>query len=135
MTDAERASAESAIRRVIAAYCHSCDEGRFADYAQLFAPDATVVLPGQEVTGRAAIQAWITAGQPPHKRGMHVTTNVELDVVEGRARGRTGFLFLAHGTSGLQVSTAGRYLDEFVRDGGSWLIARREITFLRPGGS
>ena len=130
-----RLVAESEVRRTIADYCQSCDDGRFDDYAACFAADAVVVLQGKEIVGRAAIRDWITAGQPPEKRGKHVTVNVliDVDVDRGRATASTDYLFVAKRDGKTLVTTAGRYLDVFVPADGRWLFARREITFL--GGS
>jgi hypothetical protein len=93
-----------------------------------------VVLMGKEIVGRAAIEAWIAKGQPAEKRGKHVTFNVLLDVDEaaGTGTGAVDYLFLARSEGGPRVSTAGRYLDHYVRAGERWVFARREITFLAP---
>ena len=135
-TDLARLVAESEIRRTIADYCHSCDDGRFDDYGACFTPDAVMVAMGKDIVGREAIIGWITAAQPPERRGKHVTFNtlLEIDVDAGRAKGATDYMFLGRSPSGPQITTAGRYLDEFVPVDGRWLFARREITFLVPPG-
>jgi ketosteroid isomerase-like protein len=126
--------AENAVRRTIAEYCHTCDDGRFEEFGECFAEDAVVVLMGKEIVGRDAIKAWIAKGQPAEKRGKHVTFNVLLDVDgdAGRGTGAVDYLFLARSADGPRVSTAGRYLDNYVRTGDRWLFARREITFMAP---
>ena len=133
MTDhVARLVAESEIRRTIADYCHSCDDGRFDDFALCFAPDAVVVLGGKVVaSGRTAIQAWIEKGQPPDKRGKHVTVNSLVTIDGAEARGATDFVFVARTPDGPQVTTAGRYLDMFAPYGDRWLFTSREIQLLR----
>jgi uncharacterized protein (TIGR02246 family) len=116
---------ESAIRRTLAEYCHACDDGRFADYAHCFTPDAEVVI-GDDVVarGRDQIEAWITARQPPESRGRHVVANTLVLWRDAQtAHAVSDFVFLA----GPSVAAQGRYLDDFVPDGARWLIVRREI--------
>jgi hypothetical protein len=45
------AGEELAIRRTLACYCHYVDDGRFADLADLFAPDGSFVLGTISATG------------------------------------------------------------------------------------
>lgn len=133
MDQVQRLVAEAEIRRTIADYCQSCDDGRFDDFGRCFASDAEVLLDGEVVaTGRAAIQTWITAAQPAKRRGKHVTINT-LIVWDGEnASGATDYLFVGRTPDGPRVTTAGRYVDEFVEADGRWLFARREITFFAP---
>lgn len=128
-----RLVAEAEIRRTIAAYCQSCDDGRFDDYAGCFTDDAEVVLAGRPAaTGRAAIREWITAGQPPDKRGKHVTVNTVITVADdvASATASTDYLFVARSPDGPRVSVAGRYVDALRPVADRWLISRREISFL-----
>ncbi|MHB8340598.1 MAG: nuclear transport factor 2 family protein [Mycobacteriales bacterium] len=125
--------AESAIRRTIALYCQTCDDGRFAEFADCFTPDAVLTFGDQEVRGRTAIGAWIAAAQPPERRGRHATTNSVIDVAAGldRAAASTDYLFLSLGSAGRPaVSVTGRYRDALVPVGDRWLIQRREISIL-----
>ncbi len=127
-----RLKAEAAILRTIATYCQTCDDGRFAEFAACFAEDAVMSVPGMpEVRGREAIEAWIARAMPPEKRGKHVTINPIVTLLDPeRATASTDYLFL---DKDLQITSAGRYLDELVRDGtDDWLFTRRQITFMRP---
>jgi uncharacterized protein (TIGR02246 family) len=125
--------AESEIRRTIAEYCQTCDDGRFDAYAACFTEDAEVVLAGTVVaTGRDGIEAWITPAMPAEKRGKHVTVNPLITVSDdlATAQASTDYLFVARSSSGPRVTVAGRYSDVLRPVGERWLIARREITFL-----
>lgn len=118
-----------AIAATIAAYCQLCDDGRFDEWAQLFTDDARFVVMGRTHEGRAAIQAFIEAGQPPERRGRHATFNslVRLDSAEG-ARAWTDYLFMDRERS---VTSVGRYHDELVPGpDGRWRFALREIVFM-----
>jgi 3-phenylpropionate/cinnamic acid dioxygenase small subunit len=125
-----RLVAESAIQHTLAAYCQSCDDGRFADFGRCFADDATVTMSGQEIRGRAEIERWITAAMPPKLRGKHVTINTLMNIDGDRATAVSDYLFLAPGENGPTISVAGRYHDELAPNGEQWLFARRAISFL-----
>ena len=127
-------AAELAIRRTLAAYCQTCDDGRFDEFAACFAGDATMTALGQTVRGRDAIRDWITAAMPPSRRGKHVCVNAVITITGDVARSDSDFLFLAPGRDGPVVTTAGRYADELERDGDRWVFTRREITLLAPSG-
>ncbi|WP_436778334.1 nuclear transport factor 2 family protein [Yinghuangia sp. YIM S09857] len=129
--------AESAVRRIHAAYSQACDDGRFEALGTLFADDVELVVRGSVVArGREAACEWIAAAQPPERRGRHLVANT---VIESSGPGTTvavaDFVFLAPGPDGgLVVATVGRYRDRFVAgDGasGRWMLARREMVMGR----
>ena len=68
---------------------------------------------------------------PAEKRGKHVTINPIVTLLDAEhATASTDYLFL---NADLKITSAGRYLDELVRDGtDDWLFTRRQITFMRP---
>lgn len=117
------------VQRTLAEYCHTVDDGRFEAFAELWAEDAVVEVLGQRVEGRAAIRAWIEQAMPPDKRGRHVTVNSTLAVDGDRAEALSDFLFYDRGWN---VTAAGRYDDELVRDGDRWLFTRRTIHLASP---
>jgi len=128
------------IRRLIAAYCQLCDDGRFGAWGELFADDAEMFVMGQSHAGRSAIVAFIEAGQPPQRRGKHVvsepwiqiepddtSTDTGTEADTGRAQAWTDYVFVDQDR---QITSVGRYHDELVRDaGGTWRFAVREIVF------
>jgi 3-phenylpropionate/cinnamic acid dioxygenase small subunit len=124
------ASDEEEIRRTLARYCQLCDDGRFAEWGELFAPDARFWVAGRGHDGRDAIRAFIEAGLPPERRGKHVATS-PLIVVDGDdARAWTDYVFVGRGLDGLAVTNAGRYHDHLRRHGERWRFTLREIVFL-----
>jgi uncharacterized protein (TIGR02246 family) len=136
-TDAETLGgllAEAAIRRTLAEYCQSCDDGRFADFGRCFTEDAEFTVLGRRYRGRAAIEEWIAQAMPPERRGKHVTANSVVRRDGDRAVVTSDYLFLVPDEKGPRITVAGRYDDELVRDGEQWLIARRAIGFLRRPG-
>ncbi|MEZ5137059.1 MAG: nuclear transport factor 2 family protein [Acidimicrobiales bacterium] len=64
-TDVETLVAAGAIRRLLAEYCHTCDDGRFASFAELFCADATFEVMGMVHARRDAIAGFMVQAQPP----------------------------------------------------------------------
>ncbi len=119
-----------AITRVVARYCHLLDDGRWDEFAQLWAEDAEFVLGGETTRGRDAIRGSIEATQPPERRGRHLAVNVEIDVDGDRATGLVDFMFWGRDGEGkAKLLFLGRYDDQLVRTDGVWRFARREISF------
>jgi len=119
-----------AIARLVARYCHLLDDGRWDEFAGLWADDAELVLQGESTTGRPAIRASIEASQPPERRGRHHAVNLEIAVDGDRATNDCDFVFWARDKEGRVVPVfLGRYADHLVRVDGGWCFARREITF------
>ena len=121
---------EEGIRRTLAQYAQLMDEGRFDDLADLFTDDARFHVMGGTQEGRAAIQKWITAAQPPEARGKHAILSSVIDLADdGRtARVWTDYAFVDQKH---RVTSAGRYHDELsAGDDGRWRFTLREIVFL-----
>lgn len=124
MTDHE------AITRVVARYCHLLDDGRWDDFADLWAEDAEFVLDGRATVGRDAIRSTIEATQPPERRGRHLALNLEIDVTGDAATHACDFMFWAGDKEGRPtLRFLGRYADTLVRHADGWRFSRREITF------
>ena len=132
--DASNVADELAIRRTLAAYCQHCDDGMFDSLAALFSAGGTFTYLGEVVAGSAALTAWFVAAQPPARRGKHVTVNAVIDISGDRATARSDFVFLRFVNGSLVPLTAGRYVDELVRQDGRWLIERRVVEDMRPPG-
>jgi len=123
---------EAAIVSTLTDYCFACDDGRFDDLAECFTEDATFVVPGEVLEGRAAIAAWFVGAQGrPEQRGKHLTTNVRCEFDGDRATVIADFAWLRFSHGKLVPGTTGRYLDEMERTGDRWRFRRREIQMLR----
>lgn len=123
------------IRRLLAGYCHACDDGDFDRFTDLFTEDATFTVMGNTHRGRVAIRAFMEAAQPPERRGKHIISEpaIELDGDGASARCRTDYAFVARGSDGqsLTVISAGRYVDRLQRGSDRrWRLAERRIVFL-----
>ena len=121
---------ERAIRRLMARYCHTVDDGAFEEVATLWTDDAELALRGETAIGPAAIVNVIAGRQTPELRGLHVIANVIIDVEGDTARAVSDFLFMRReGGPDPIVKFIGRYLDRFVRTPDGWRFRRREIHF------
>lgn len=131
MADATESDLDQ-IRRIRAEYCQACDDGRFDDLAALFAPRSTFTVMGGTYDGPEDIVAFIAAGQTPELRGKHICANplVDIDPSGESASGTVDYIFVGRTSEGLQITSAGRYYDTFVRDGERWLFSSRRIVFL-----
>jgi ketosteroid isomerase-like protein len=122
------------VLRTLSLYCQLCDDGRFDEWAELYTDDAVFTVAGRRYEGRAAIKAFIEAGQPPERRGKHVCANpvVDLEADGVTARATTDYVFVGRGADGgFAVTSAGRYHDRLVRaDDGRWRFAERAIVFM-----
>ena len=123
---------ESAIRTLLAEYCHHYDDRRPEAFAALFTEDATFTVMGERRIGRDEIREHIGTQRPENPPGQHVTYNSVIEVgAEGTtARAWTDFSYLRTTDHGYQFNTAGRYHDRLVRDPDRWRIQTRTIVFL-----
>jgi 3-phenylpropionate/cinnamic acid dioxygenase small subunit len=121
---------EHLIRRTLAEYSRWCDDGRFDEWADLFTPEARLVIGGEATEGRESIRALMAEVQSEGRRGMHVTTNCLVDVDGDRASASTDYLFVRPGPEGMAIIAAGRYYDRLVRDADRWRFEERSITLM-----
>jgi hypothetical protein len=129
-----RIAAELEIRRVLAAYCHHCDDARFAELLGLFAPDGCFVRGTMKVAGHAALREYFESRQGrPEQRGRHLTLNTEIDIDADQARALSDFVYLKFVDGRITPIIAGRYRDDLVRmQDGRWRFARREVEDWSP---
>jgi uncharacterized protein (TIGR02246 family) len=124
---------EDAIRRVLASYGQTCDDGRFDEFATLFAADATFqALPGEPVRGRDAIRDFMAAAYTPEVRGKHLLGEPLITADGDTATAATDFAFMGRtAEGGWAVTVVGRYQDDFARgEDGAWRFTRHVIAML-----
>lgn len=129
MDAAARVADELAVRGVLAAYCHRCDDGRFDELLELFSDGAAFVRGATVIAGHAALRAFFAEHQGrPEQRGRHLTLNSEVEIDGARAHVLSDFVYLRRVDGRIVPAIAGRYRDELVRgDDGRWRFARREV--------
>jgi len=122
--------ARERIRETIGRYAHCADGGRFDALADLFIPDGVLEIPGQVITGRAAIRAFLggtksnlaaTMSQPLIR---HHVSSVSISILTPE-RAEAVSYFLAITAAG--PDHWGRYRDELVPTGEEWLFRRRRV--------
>ena len=118
------------IRQLLVAYCQTCDDGRFDEWADLYTDDATLTVMGTTHIGRDNLKGFIEGAQPPEARGKHFLSEPSIRVDGDTAACVTDYIFLAGRGSEIKVTSAGRYVDDLVRDDGRWRFAARTIEFL-----
>jgi len=139
----ERMEAEAEIRQVLIEYGAYLDGRDYAAYADLFAQNGVWVGGFGSFTGPAAIRQMLETNLGPaepgfiNKSSYHMMTNPLIEIDGDRAQVTSKYLFWTRSPEDRPVpSLAGRYVDEFVRQGGRWKIARRttwgEIPFRDP---
>jgi ketosteroid isomerase-like protein len=136
--DAWEAIARESIRDIVARYNANADSGRLEAAMSVFAPDARLEMTeaGETVTydGREAIHGllagtqakWIAAATRraanPYVRHFLSTHLIEINGEEF-ARGRSYVaVLMAHG-----LDHWGRYVDQYRKIDGTWLIAHRRV--------
>lgn len=138
LTDIERLMIDHACRALVQRAADAADAANADQLARLFMADAELHRPGGDVlAGRAAILASYRA-RPANRITRHlvVSTSVEVESA-GRARGVTRVLLWSSSTAeaaGPQGRRAtrqvlGAFDDEFAKQGGAWLIAKRHASF------
>lgn len=109
-------------------YCHTVDDGRYEEWASLFADGARLNLEGMtDIEGRAEIRAFgkeVLA--PQYESTAHMATNPVIAVNGDDARGQWYFLLVSVLPDETVELSQGRYEEAYVRVDGEWRFA--EIT-------
>ena len=128
------------IEDLMARYLFAIDYADWDAYVATFAEDGELEFASGKSKGREAIRAAVTRfaegigrfyhtadGQPAKLR--HIVLQTVIRVEGNRAWGRSQWLEMANHGPGDEpkIGTYGIYEDEFVKVGGRWLIARRNV--------
>jgi hypothetical protein len=128
LTNAEE---KDAIREVLGEYCFRLDDGRFADMAALFTEDGMWDTAFGKATGRPAIadlaRSLRERGDQPRPRGVHLVTNIVIQLDGDRARVRSNWMVVQNSPHGPEVGSGGGYADELAKQDGQWLFRYRKI--------
>lgn len=120
-----------AIERLKHEYCYAIDDGRYGDWADLFAADGTFVMDdGTAYEGREELRAFgEDVFDDVYAESAHTVTNGLVDVDGDTATGRW-YLALYHETAdGESAVQQAVYHDEFERVDGEWRIAEANVTY------
>lgn len=124
------ADEKDAIRETMARYCYALDACRFADVAALFADDGEWTTNYGAARGRKEIEALLNSvvpkpGEGPQRK--HYITNIIIKLDGDRADTESDYLVVRESDNGLLPVMGGRYKDKFVKRGGVWQFARKEL--------
>ena len=117
---------ESAIRRLLADYCHLLDDGRFEEWIALFDEDVVFVVMGNRLRGRDDVRSFIEPTQQEDDRGRHMLGEPVIEGDGDTARVATDYVFASRANT---ILSTGRYLDVMRRAPDRWRFASREIVF------
>jgi len=117
---------ESAIRRLLADYCHLLDDGRFDEWIALFDEDVVFVVMGNRLRGRDDVRSFIEPTQQEDDRGRHMLSEPVIEVAGDTARVATDYVFVSRANT---ILSTGRYLDVMRRAPDRWCFVSREIVF------
>ncbi len=121
---------KDAIREVLGSYCFYLDSGDFEAMAALFAEDGTWHTDFGKGTGHAGIVEHarsLRKGSAPQPRGVHLTTNIVIELNGDHATVRSNWIVAQNTDAGPRVSSAGGYADDMVKRDGRWLFQLRRI--------
>lgn len=127
-----------AIRQILAGYCHLVDDavakGETPDTSSLYHPDAEYSNSfegGKKHVGHAAVVAWyheFLGKRSGYYKYMRHKIFEPYIVVDGNtARSVTHFDADSVDKDSNLRAIAGRYVDEFVKENGRWLIKKRHV--------
>lgn len=119
---------ESAIRRLLARYCHLVDDGDFEVAAGLFNDDARVIHLGDEVRGRDAIQKMLA--DQAGRTTLHQVANVVVSngSQDGTYHSVSDLVITAKLGNAWTQTFAGRYHDTLVGAGRDMKFSQRILT-------
>jgi 3-phenylpropionate/cinnamic acid dioxygenase small subunit len=130
-----RVAVELEIRNLISRIAILADQGDLDEYANQFTEDSVWALPNAPRHGRADIRVGAETRRArgftgPGSASRHVITNISVSI-DGpdSAAAESYFMFMQNTTTAPTILNMGSYRDRFVRQGGTWRLARREITF------
>ncbi|MFT4585261.1 MAG: ketosteroid isomerase-like protein [Gammaproteobacteria bacterium] len=130
----DRIESRAAISELITAYAIACDEHDMPHLVRLFTEDACLDSPSGALVanGRAEIETMFIDVFKIRGPAFHWTHDHLITVDPDDADRATG-LVLCHAEtcpSGVASLAALRYYDNYRRENGKWLFARRELHFL-----
>ena len=130
----DRLESKDAIRELATSYAIACDEHDMPRLMSLFTDDACFDAPNGAMVanGKAAIEEMFINTFRIRGPAYHWTHDITVRIDAGNPDRATG-LVLSHAETspnGIVSIAAMRYQDEYRREQGNWLYARREIHFL-----
>jgi hypothetical protein len=119
-----------AIRYTISRYISAIDRGAYEELAEVFTPDGTMTFGGHaSLVGHDRIMSSMRQGAErrgafaPGNFQRHLLGHSMINIIDGRAARSVHYILV---TSEVGIDHSGIYVDDFVKSGDRWLIARRK---------
>ena len=136
MDQEQRTAIERACERVSIAYAHHVDFRDYSALAELFTEDGVLEVFGNQIKGREAVQAALSA-RPENRKSLHIFTNILINVIDAdQAEGITYLSLLRADHDGPGPAPldgllmGGYYEDKFRRTAAGWRLSLRKATML-----
>ena len=124
----------AAIQDLVARYFKVTDDDDVAAVADCFTADARFVASGYEGgNGRDAVMAFLKAARSHMHHSVHTPHYVHIAFTGPDTASGTVMAHLEIGMGGTTIYAAVRYLDAYVREGGTWRISSREMRAVHVG--
>lgn len=117
-----------AIGQLRAKYCKYLDAGEWEALVELFTPDGEFHGIGSAAGRAELMEFYARMRRESIEAWWHFSSNETVEVEGDVATGET-YLDQPCVLNGVAYASAGRYQDEFVRQDGRWLFAKRTVTF------
>ena len=135
MSAGDLSAAEAEIRKLMALYCHTWDDGRAEDYCDLFTEDGEFNNGDVVCKGRDELMTKIARGAQGFPPAQHVTYNSAIDIHGATAEAVSDFMFITKADDGkVRIQAAGRYYDQLVRTPAGWRFRSRLVRILGEDG-
>lgn len=124
------------IRYLLAEYCHTIDDGRDAEWADLFHPDARFTLDGLgELSGRDSVRTFVNGAlEALAAHGIaginHLTYNTTIGVEGDRATATSDLAVMVPAQGAFTAIALGRYHDVLVYQD-RWRFRERRISWFK----
>ena len=126
-----------AIEYTISRYISAIDRGAYDEMTEVFTPDAVVTYGLSPIVGADAIVAKLTAGAEargsflPQNFQRHILGKAIINIIDSEHAKVVHYIIVI---SELGPDHSGAYVDDFVKSGDRWLIARRtaNLEWARP---
>ena len=134
----EEMLSREAIRHTVSRYNSAVDRGAYQELAHVFAADGIMTFGGRtSFNGRDAIISSLRAGAEgrgafdPANFQRHLLGNSIINIVDDKAAKSVHYILVI---TELGLDHTGVYIDEFVRSGDHWLLAKRNanLEWIRP---
>ncbi len=133
MTETQALADDRAIRDLCARYIDAVNRTDGAAWQDTWAENGTWNLMGTEVTGREPLLGFWQAAMSGFKFALMVLNSGAIDISGDTASGRWYVTEHLLGQDGNGIHVEGAYDDEYVRENGRWLFARRNYQALYQG--